>query len=344
MGYWPYLVPGGGAKGLAPSVALRAYFVAMGALAKTDKVFLAGHRGLVGSAIHRRLTAGGFTNVVTRTRHELDLGDQAAVHAFLEGERPDWVVCAAAKVGGIQANRTQPADFIGLNLAIQQNLIWGAHLAGVQNILFLGSSCIYPRETAQPIPETALLTGPPEPTNAPYAIAKIAGLTLCDALRTQYGRNTFTVMPPNVYGPGDNFDPVTSHVIGALIRRFHEHLPDKPVVCWGTGSPKREFLHCDDVADACVFLMEHDGEVPTMVNVGTGTSVTIKSLAETIQKVVGHTGPIEWDTSMPDGFPEKTMDVSRLHGLGWRHRLSLEEGLKDAYGWFQANVAERAGV
>lgn len=309
----------------------------MPALKKSDKVFLAGHRGLVGSAIHRRLAAEGFENVVVRTRSELDLQDQGAVRGFLEREQPEWIVMAAAKVGGIHANRTQPADFIGINLAIQQNLIWGAHEADVPNFLFLGSSCIYPRETAQPIPETALLTGPPEPTNAPYAVAKIAGLVMCEAISRQYGRNYFTVMPPNVYGPGDNFDPETSHVLGALVRRFHENLPGSPVVCWGSGSPRREFLHSDDVAAACVFLMQNQFE-ERMINVGTGFSVTIRELAETIQRVVGHTGAIEWDTSKPDGFPEKTMDVSRLHGLGWKHQISLEDGIRDTYSWFKNHV------
>lgn len=309
----------------------------MPALKKDSKVFLAGHRGLVGSAIHRALTDSGHTNVIVRTRDELDLSSQAATQSFLSGERPDVVIVAAAKVGGIHANRTQPADFIGQNLVIESNLIWGSHLADVPTLLFLGSSCIYPRETVQPIPESALFSGPPEPTNAPYAVAKIAGLYLCDAISQQYGRHYFTVMPPNVYGPGDNFHPEHSHVIGALIRRFHENLPDKPVTCWGTGSPKREFLHSSEVADACLFLLNADS-VSGHVNVGTGSSVTIKHLAETIQRVVGHKGEIRWDTSMPDGFPEKTMDVSKLNALGWKSKMPLEAGLQDAYEWFKANV------
>jgi len=311
----------------------------MPALKKDSKVFLAGHRGLVGSAIHRALVGEGFENLIVRTRSELDLSNQQAVYDFLEEERPDVVVVAAAKVGGIQANRTQPADFIGENMVIESNLIWGSHLANVQNLLFLGSSCIYPRETSQPIPETALFSGPPEPTNAPYAVAKIAGLFLCDALSAQYGRNYFTVMPPNVFGPGDNFHPEHSHVIGALIRRFHENLPDKPVTCWGTGSPRREFLHSDEVAGACLFLLAQD-RVQGHVNVGTGTSVTIKSLAETIQRVVGHSGEILWDKSMPDGFPEKTMDVAKINAMGWRSTRSLEDGLRDAYSWFKSNVVQ----
>lgn len=299
----------------------------------SDRIFVAGHRGLVGSAIVRKLQAEGYSNLLLRTRQELDLSDQAAVYRFLQTEKPDWVVLAAAKVGGIKANSTYPADFIGLNLVIEANVIWGAHLAEVPNFLFLGSSCIYPREAPQPIPESALLAAPPEPTNAPYAIAKIAGLFLCDAIRRQHGRNYFTVMPPNVYGPNDNFDPETSHVLPALIRRFHEALPDRPVVCWGTGSPRREFLHSDDVADGLLFLMRQP-RVEGHINLGTGSSVTIRELAETVQRVVGHRGPIDWDSSKPDGFPEKTMDVSRLFAMGWRPRIPLEDGIRMAYEWY----------
>ena len=299
----------------------------------SDRIFVAGHRGLVGSAIVRKLRAEGYDNLLLRTRQELDLSDQAAVYRFLQTEKPDWVVLAAAKVGGIKANSTYPADFIGLNLVIEANVIWGAHLAEVPNFLFLGSSCIYPREAPQPIPESALLAAPPEPTNAPYAIAKIAGLFLCDAIRRQHGRNYFTVMPPNVYGPNDNFDPETSHVLPALIRRFHEALPDRPVVCWGTGSPRREFLHSDDVADGLLFLMRQP-RVEGHINLGTGSSVTIRELAETVQRVVGHRGPIDWDSSKPDGFPEKTMDVSRLFAMGWRPRIPLEDGIRMAYEWY----------
>jgi len=299
----------------------------------SDRIFVAGHRGLVGSAIVRKLQAEGYSNLLLRTRQELDLSDQAAVYRFLQTEKPDWVVLAAAKVGGIKANSTYPADFIGLNLVIEANVIWGAHLAEVPNFLFLGSSCIYPREAPQPIPESALLTAPPEPTNAPYAIAKIAGLFLCDAIRRQHGRNYFTVMPPNVYGPNDNFDLETSHVLPALIRRFHEALPDRPVVCWGTGSPRREFLHSDDVADGLLFLMRQP-RVEGHINLGTGSSVTIRELAETVQRVVGHRGPIDWDSSKPDGFPEKTMDVSRLFAMGWRPRIPLEDGIRMAYEWY----------
>lgn len=297
---------------------------------------MAGHRGLVGSAIYRRLMADGHSDVVVRTRQELDLMDQHAVYQFLAEQRPKAVILAAAKVGGIHANRTYPADFIGQNLIIQNNLIWGSHLADVEQFQFLGSSCIYPRETPQPIPETALLTGKPEPTNAPYAIAKIAGLTLCDSIQRQFGRNYYTAMPPNVYGDRDNYDLKTSHVLPALIRKFHEALPGNAVTCWGTGNPRREFLHSDDVADACVFLLNQE-RVEGHINVGTGSSVSICELANTIQRIVGHHGPIEWDTSMPDGFPEKTMDVSRLNALGWHSQISLEQGIRSAYDWFLAN-------
>lgn len=307
---------------------------------KATKVFVAGHRGLVGSAIARRLQSVDGYEVVTRTRQELDLLDQAATYAFLAEQRFDLVIVAAAKVGGIRANSEYPADFISQNLAIESNLIWGSHLADVPTLLFLGSSCVYPRETAQPIPEDALLSGQLEPTNAPYAVAKIAGIYLCDSITKQFGRRYFTAMPPNVYGPNDNFDLKTSHVLPALIRKFHEALPDRPVTVWGSGKPKREFLHSDDVADALLFLIEHP-EASGLINVGTGTSVTIRHLAETIQSVVGHTGPIEWDSSMPDGFPEKTMDVTKLHGLGWRHRIELDKGIQLAYDWYREHVAGR---
>lgn len=308
-------------------------------LKKDDKIFVAGHRGLVGSAIVRQLNAAGCHNLVTKTRQELDLESQSAVYAFLNTEKPDWVVMAAAKVGGIGANSSYPADFIGLNLVMEANLIWGAHLADIHNFCFLGSSCIYPRETPQPIPEDALLSGKPEPTNAPYAVAKIAGLVLCDSIRGQYKRNYFTVMPPNVYGPGDNYNLQTSHVLPALIRKFHEAKlsGNTPVTCWGTGTPRREFLYSDDVAGAIVHLMSVD-DVPGMVNVGTGTSISIKELSETVQRVVGHEGEIVWDTSKPDGFPEKTNDVSRLFGLGWRPTYTLEDGIRSAYRAYQSTL------
>ena len=305
----------------------------MPALAKGTKVFLAGHRGLVGSAIHRALEAAGEYQVVTRSRQELDLTDQASTYRFLQEARVDCVIVAAAKVGGILANSTYPADFIGINLTIQNNLIWGSHLADVPTLLFLGSSCIYPRETTQPIPEDALLTGPLEPTNAPYAIAKIAGLMLCDSISKQYGKRYFTVMPPNVYGPRDNFDPATSHVLAALIRRFHEALPNGDVVCWGTGRPKREFLYADDIADACLFLLSETDHIG-FFNVGTGSSVTIAELATQVQSVVGHSGKIDWDLSKPDGFPEKTMNIRKISSMGWRPKVDLREGIKLTYDWF----------
>lgn len=301
-------------------------------LKKGDKVFVAGHRGLVGSALTRRLVRGGY-EVVTRTHAELELEDRDAVASFYAEEKPDVVILAAAKVGGIYANSTFPADFIGKNLSIQQSVVWGALEAGIPNLLFLGSSCVYPREAEQPIKEEALLTGKPEPTNAPYAIAKIAGMMMCDAIRRQHGLNYFTAMPPNVYGANDNFDLKTSHVLPALIRKFHEALPSGPVEVWGSGMPKREFMISDDVADACVFLLEH-GEVEGHVNVGTGRSISIADLAALIQKVVGHSGPIVWNRDMPDGFPEKTMDVTKLTNLGWKASIDLEAGIASAYAWF----------
>lgn len=295
---------------------------------KGSRVFIAGHRGLVGSAILRKLEADGEYEPVIRTRQQLELTDQTAVHKFLREEKIDGVIMAAAKVGGIHANSTYPADFIGLNLQIQQNLIWGAFQHGIENFLFLGSSCVYPRECPQPIKEDYLLTGRPEPTNAPYAIAKIAGIYLCDAIRAQHGLNYFTVMPPNVYGPGDNYDLQTSHVLPALVRKFHEALPDKPVTVWGSGKPRREFLHSDDVADACAFLLKKDGGVEGHINVGTGVAVSIDDLAKTIQAASGHVGELVWDSSKPDGFPEKTMDVSKIHAMGWKHSIPLEEGIR----------------
>lgn len=310
----------------------------------STKIFVAGHRGMVGAAITRRLQAGGYTNLLLRTRQELDLSDQAAVHAFYAEHKPDLVILAAALVGGIEANRSRPADFIGQNLAIQQNVVWGAHLHNVPRLMFLGSSCVYPRETPQPIPETAVLTGPPEPTNAPYAIAKISGMVMAESIHRQYGRDYFTVMPPNVYGDGDNFDPTGSHVMAAMIRRFHLALPGTDVTCWGSGNPRREFLHCDDVADAIVFLLEQNDLPDRVYNIGTGTSVSIREVAETVQRVTGHTGQIHWDTTKPDGFPEKTNDVSRLFGLGWQPKIAFEEGVQRAYRWYLDNVPEAKSV
>lgn len=293
---------------------------------------------MVGSAVVRRLEAGGYANVVVRSRAELDLEDAGAVASFLEAERPDAVIVCAALVGGIAANLERPAEFIGRNLAIQQSLLWGAHLAGIQEVLFLGSSCAYPRLAPQPMAESAMLTGPLEPSNAPYAVAKIAGATLCAALRAQYGRRYFTVVPPNVYGPGDNFHPQRSHVAAAMLRRFHEALPDRDVVCWGTGTPLREFLFVDDLADACAFLLERSEAVPALLNVGTGEAVSVRGLAEACQSVVGHRGGVAWDASKPDGFPAKVMDVSQLHALGWRPRTALMDGLAATYAWCRENA------
>lgn len=306
----------------------------MPVLKKGDKIFVAGHRGMVGSAIVRRLEVEGDYAIITRTRSELDLTQQQPVYDFLKATTPDVVVLAAAKVGGILANSTYPADFIAQNLIIEHNVIWGSHLADVQNLLFLGSSCIYPRNAPQPIPEDAILTSKPEPTNAPYAVAKIAGYYLCDSINQQFGRSYFTVMPPNVYGPGDNFDLRTSHVLPALIRKFHEALPNNPVEVWGTGTPKREFLHSDDVADACHFLLQQV-DVPSLINVGSGVGITIRTLAETVQRIVGHAGLLNWNTDYPDGFPEKTMDVSRLSALGWHQSVQLEEGIERVYRWYK---------
>jgi len=300
---------------------------------KQARIFVAGHRGMVGSALCRRLEAGGYASPITRTHAELDLLDQRAVHQFLQHERPDYLFIAAAKVGGIQANNTFRAEFLYQNLVIEANLIHGAHLAGVQRLMFLGSSCIYPRDCAQPIKEEYLLTGPLEPTNEPYALAKIAGIKLCESYNQQYGRRYTSVMPTNLYGPNDNYDLATSHVLPALIRKAHEaKLRAEPeFVVWGTGTPRREFLYVDDLADACVRLMELDVQA-ALLNVGTGTDVTIRELAETVMKVVGYQGRIVFDRSKPDGTPRKLLDVTRLEALGWRARTGLREGIDRAYG------------
>ncbi len=308
---------------------------------KTDKIYVAGHRGLVGSAIVRSLKAKGYENIIGRTHKELDLTNQQAVRDFFEQEKPDVVVLAAAKVGGINANNTTPADFAYENMQIQCNVIQCCHECKVQKLLFLGSTCIYPRMAPQPIPEDALLTGPLEETNEAYAIAKIAGLEMCKFYKRQYGDDFISCMPTNLYGPEDNYNLEGSHVMPAMIRKFHEAKVNgkSSVELWGSGTPYREFLYVDDMADACVFLLENysGGQ---HVNIGTGKEVTIKELAETVQKVVGFTGEVVWNKDMPDGTPRKLTDVTKLHALGWTHKVELEEGVQLAYDWFKANVKD----
>lgn len=306
---------------------------------KTDKIYVAGHRGLVGSAIVRNLKVKGYTNIIGRTHQELELTDQVAVREFFEKERPDVVVLAAAKVGGINANNTAPADFAWDNMQVQCNVIKCCHDYKVKKLLFLGSTCIYPKMAAQPIVEDALLTGPLEQTNEAYAIAKISGMQMCKYFKRQYGDNFISCMPTNLYGPHDNYDLKGSHVLPAMIRKFHEAKMQnaKSVELWGTGSPLREFLYVDDMADACVFLLEnYDGE--QHVNIGTGKELTIRELAELVKKTVGFEGEIVWNSSMPDGTPRKLTDVTKLHELGWTHKVELEEGVKLAYEWFKENV------
>ena len=300
-----------------------------------SKIFVAGHRGLVGSAIVRRLVSVGFSNLVLRTRSEVDLRNQAETARFFAAERPEYVFLAAAKVGGILANSQYPAEFIHDNLAIQTNVIDAAYRHGTVKLEFLGSSCIYPRVAPQPIREDSLLTGPLEGTNEWYAIAKIAGLKMAQAYRKQYGFNAISLMPTNLYGPGDNFDLQTSHVLPALLRKAHEaKLAGAPeLVVWGSGTPLREFLHVDDLAGACVFLMERYND-PEVINVGTGAEVSIRELAETIKRVTGFEGTLTFDTSKPDGTPRKLLDASRLTALGWRARMALEAGIEDTYQWF----------
>lgn len=319
---------------------------------KNAKIYIAGHRGLVGSALVRKLQAGGYRNLLLRTHAELDLTDATATRAFFEEQRPDYVFLAAAKVGGILANNTYPAEFIRDNLAIQTNVIHEAWRAKVKRLLFLGSSCIYPKLAPQPMKEEYLLTGPLEPTNRPYALAKIAGIEMCWSYNRQYGTQYLAVMPTNLYGPGDNYHPENSHVIPALIRKFHEakQRGDKEVVVWGTGTPRREFLYSDDMADACVFLVNLPDEKfvallgsdeaksgkfePPLVNIGVGEDVTIRELAEMVGDVVGFHGALRFDTGKPDGTPRKLMDVSRLHAIGWRAGTSLQSGLRVAYNDF----------
>jgi GDP-L-fucose synthase len=316
---------------------------------KSAKIYIAGHRGLVGSAILRRLVSEGYGNLLLRTSKELDLRNQGAVTRFFDDEKPEYVFLAAAKVGGIVANNDYPAEFIHDNLMIQSNIIHNAYLTGVKRLLFLGSTCIYPKMAPQPIREECLLTGPLEPTNDAYAVAKIAGIKMCQAYNRQYGTRFLAAMPTNLYGPGDNFDLEKSHVLPALIRKFHEakERGEKSVSVWGSGAPLREFLHVDDLADASIFLMSLDEEAyasllnnadaPAQINVGSGEEVTIKGLAWLLREVIGFDGDIVFDTSKPDGTPRKLSDVSRLHGLNWRHRISLREGISSAYMWFVDN-------
>ncbi len=304
----------------------------------SDKIFVAGHRGMVGSAVMRRLKAEGFSNLVTRDRSQLDLADESPVPKILAEERADIVIVAAAKVGGIKANNDYPVEFLLENLRIQNNVIRSAYEAGVRKLLFLGSSCIYPKFAPQPIPETALLSGPLEPTNEAYAIAKIAGIKLCQAYSREYGANFISAMPTNLYGPNDNFDLETSHVLAALMRKAHEakERKDQKLIVWGTGKPRREFLHVDDLASACLLLLEKY-DSPDIINVGCGEDISIRELAELICDVVGFDGELAWDKTKPDGTPRKLLDVTKLRALGWKPAITLREGIAQTYDWFRAN-------
>jgi len=303
------------------------------------KIYIAGHRGMVGSAIHRALEARGYRNILTRRSSELDLRNQAEVEKFFREEKPDYVFLAAAKVGGIHANNVYRADFIYENLMIQNNVIHQSFVNGVKKLLFLGSSCIYPKLAPQPLREEYLLTGLLEHTNEPYAIAKIAGIKMCESYRIQYGCDFISVMPTNLYGPNDNYDLNNSHVLPALLRKFHEAKQEgsKEVVVWGSGSPKREFLHADDLADACLYLMDHYSDAG-LINIGTGEDLSIRELAEMIARITGFDGKIVWDSSKPDGTPRKLMDVSKLHRQGWHHKIELEEGIRMVYEPFRNSV------
>ena len=308
---------------------------------KSEKIFVAGHRGMVGSALIRGLETAGFNKLLKRDRSELDLGDSAAVTKFFQNEKPDVVIFAAAKVGGIKANNEQPVEFLLENLRVQNNVIAAAHKSGVRKLLFLGSSCIYPKLAPQPIPESALLSGPLEPTNEAYAIAKIAGVKLCQAFSREYGANFISAMPTNLYGPNDNFDLETSHVLAALLRKAYEAKKSsaRELVVWGTGTPRREFLHVDDCASACLFLLEKY-DSPEIINVGCGEDISIHELAELICDVVGFDGELSWDKTKPDGTPRKLLDLSKLRGLGWTPTIPLRDGIAQTYEWFLKNVAK----
>ena len=310
-------------------------------ISKSEKIFLAGHRGMVGSALVRRLEAEGFKNLLTRDRSKLDLASESAVAKFFTEERPTIVIVAAAKVGGIKANNDFPVEFLLDNLLIQNNVIRSAYERGVRKLLFLGSSCIYPKFAPQPIPETSLLDGPLEPTNEAYAIAKIAGIKLCQAYNREYGANFISAMPTNLYGPNDNFDLETSHVLPALLRKAHEAKTrkDQKLIVWGTGKPRREFLHVDDLASACLLLLEKY-DSPEIINVGCGEDVSIRELAELICDVVGFNGELAWDTSKPDGTPRKLLDVTKLRELGWKPAITLRNGVASTYEWFRANCVK----
>lgn len=311
------------------------------------KIYVTGHRGLVGSALMRALQKAGYLNLVFKTHGELDLTDQDKVHDFFEREKPEYVFLAAAKVGGIMANNAFPAEFIYQNLQIQNNVIHESYRVGVKKLLLLGSSCIYPRECPQPMKEEYLLTGPLEPTNEPYAIAKIAGIKMCQSYNRQYGTNFIAVMPTNLYGPGDNFDPQNSHLFPAFVRKFTEAIVrgEDRVVIWGTGAPRREFLHVDDMADGCLFLMnnfdpthEHNERGEIFFNLGTGTDVSVRELVELFTKITNFNGEIVWDPSKPDGMPQKLQDMSRMHGLSWRHTIELEQGIRQTCEWYRKEI------
>lgn len=308
---------------------------------KDAKIYIAGHKGLVGSAIVRKLKSFGYANIVVRSREELDLTNQVLVRSFFEQERPEYVIDSAAKVGGIKANMTYPSEFMYENLQIQNNLIWSAKEFGTKKFLFLGSSCIYPRDVKQPMREESFSTGAPEPTNEAYAYAKIAGMKLCEYINTEFGLDFTSCMPTNIYGENDNFDPETSHVIPSLIRRMHEAKEDSSseVVIWGTGNSRREFLHVDDLADAVVWLIENY-KAKQFLNIGTGEDISIKELAFKIKDLVGYKGDLAFDTTKPDGMPRKLLDVSKLHNAGWHHKIGFDEGLKRTYNWYLSTIAE----